>query len=683
MKKILVIDDKKNDILTLKALLEEIILYCKVLIANSGKEGLRIAKSESLDAILLDIVMPEMDGFEVCKILKSDEKTKHIPIIIISAIFLDSKSKIKSLKLGACAFLSKPINTAEFSAQVNSMLRIKEAEDNLREEKCALEKLVAERIKEINESEAKFQSFMDTANDLMFITDKDSNITYVNKAGIDILGYSEEDFNKMPFIQILTKESCENDFKPNWNKFLQEGKILIDITFKACNNKKIYGTVNAVAVFDDDGNFAGCRAVFHNLNERIYSEKIQKVLYNISNAVNTSENLNILVSYIKEQLNTIIDTTNFYIALYNSETDEFTVPFFVDEKINIKKFPAGKSLTAYVLKTKKPILAKEPDFQRLEKEGELELLFGVRSKVWLGVPLIVKENVIGVLGVLSYSDQNAFNEKDMKVLEIASHQISISIERKKIEDELKIALEKANESDQLKSAFLSAMSHELRTPLNAIIGFSELIDEDIPTEYLMDFVKDINNSGNHLLNIVEDILDVTLLISGEVEINQKEYYLDSLMEKLHKAAKDEQKKLEKNHIDLRFNKPQNEKKSKIYADFSKIKQIFINLIKNALKFTHQGHIEYGYVTDNIENESLLKFYVKDTGIGIAKEKQKLIFDVFRQGDDSHTRKYEGTGVGLSISKKLTELFGGNISVESKVGVGSTFTFSIPYEKIKE
>ena len=683
MKKVLVIDDNKIDLITFTTLLETIIPDCKVLLAESGKKGLKIAKSELPDAILLDIVMPEMDGYETCKILKSDEKTKHIPIIIVSANYFDTKSRVKSLKLGADAFLSKPIDTAEFSAQVNSMLRIKAAEDKLREEKCVLEKLVAERINEIHESEEKFQSFMDTANDLMFISDKDSNITYVNKAGIDILGYSEDDFNKMPFTQILTKESFENDFKPNWNKFLQEGKILIDTTFKTRNNKKIYGTVNAVAIFDDDENFAGCRAVFHNLNERIYSEKIQKVLYNISNAVNTSENLNILISYIKEQLNTIIDTTNFYVALYDSETDEFTVPFFVDEKINVKRFPAGKSMTAYVFKTKKPILAKEPDFQRLEKEGKLELLFGVRSQVWLGVPLIGKENVIGVLGVQSYINQNAFNEKDMKVLEIASHQISISIERKKAEDELKIALEKAKESDRLKSAFLSAMSHELRTPLNAIIGFSELIDEDTPTEDLIDFIKTINNSCNHLLNIVEDIFDVTLIISGEVGINKKEYDLDSLMEKLHKAAKDEQEKLEKNHIDLRFNKPQNEKKLKIYTDFFKFKQIFINLIKNALKFTHEGYIEYGYLIDNIENESILKFYVKDTGIGIAEDKHDLIFNIFRQIDDSHTRKYEGTGVGLTISKKLTELLGGNISVESKEGVGSTFSFSIPYKKLEE
>lgn len=682
MKKVLVIDDKKIDLVTFKALLEEIIPDCKVLIANSGKEGLGIAKSESLDAILLDIVMSEMDGFEVCKILKSDEKTKHIPIIIISAIYLDEKSKVKSLKLGAGAFLSKPINTAEFSAQVNSMLRIKEAEDKLREEKIALEKLVAERIKEVNESEAKFQSFMDTANDLMFISDKDSNITYVNKAGVDILGYSVEEFKKMSFTQIFTKEALEKDFKPNWNRFLQEGKILIDTTFKTRNNKKIFGTVNAVAIFKENENFIGCRAVFHNLTERIYSEKIQKVLYNISNAVNTSENLNILVSYIKEQLDTIIDTTNFYVALYESETDMFTVPFFVDEKVNVEIFPAGKSMTAYVLKTKKPLLAKEPDFQRLEKEGKLEL-FGVRSKIWLGVPLIVKENVIGVLAVQSYTNENAYNEKDMKVLEIASHQISISIERKKAEDELKIALEKAKESDRLKSAFLSTMSHELRTPLNAIIGFSELIDENSPIEDIMDFIKTIRNSGDHLLEIVEDIFDVTLIVSGEIKINKKEYDLSSFMEEIYKAAKNEQEKLDKKCIKLCFNKPQKDKKLNLVTDFNKLKQIFINLIKNALKFTQEGFVEYGYMTDTLDCKPMLKFYVKDTGIGIAKEKQKLIFDIFRQVDDSHTRKYEGTGVGLTISKKLIELFGGNISVESKEGVGSTFTFSIPYKKLED
>ncbi|MBI9037286.1 MAG: response regulator [Bacteroidales bacterium] len=682
MKKVLVIDDCENDLLTFNNLLETIIPNCKVFLAESGKKGLDIAKSKSPDVIILDIVMPVMDGFEVCKILKADEKTRNIPIIILSANYFDTNIKVKSLKLGADVFLSKPINNSEFSAQVNSMLRIKAAEDQLRNEKSVLEKLVAERIKQYHESEAKFQSFMDTAKDLMFISDKDSNINYVNKAGIEVLGYSEEEFKKMSLTQIFTKDALENNFQQNRDKLIKEGEIVIDTTLKTHKNKEIHGTLNTVAIFDDDGKFTGCRTVFHNLNERIYSEKIHKVLYDISNAVNTSENLNILISYIKEQLDTVIDTTNFYVALYDSEKDEFNVPFFVDERINVKTFPASKSMTAYVFKTKKPILAKESDFQRLEKEGKLEM-FGVRSKVWLGVPLIGKENVIGVLATQSYNNQNAYNINDMKVLEIASHQISISIERKQVEDNLKLALEKAEESDRLKSVFLSTMSHELRTPLNAIIGFSELIDENTPLDSIIDFTKTINDGGNHLLEIVEDIFDVTLILSGEIKINKKEFDLDFFMEEIFKSAKNEKEKIDNKNIDLRFKKPQNETKLKLFTDFNKLKQIFINLIINALKFTHQGFVECGYFIETIDGNLMLKFYVKDTGIGIAKEKQNLIFEVFRQADDSHTRKYEGTGVGLTISKKLTEIFGGNISVDSEEGIGSTFTFSIPYEKLKE
>ncbi len=682
MKKVLVIDDSEVDLLTFNNLLETIIPNCKVFLAESGKKGLEIAKSEFPDVIILDIVMPILDGFEVCKILKTDKKTRNIPIIILSANYFDTNSKVKSLKLGADVFLTKPINTAEFSAQVNSMLRIKAAEDELRNEKSVLEKLVTERIKQFHESEAKFQSFMDTANDLMFISDKDLNIIYVNKAGINILGYTEEEFKKMSFTQIFTKDAFENNFKPNWDNLLKEGEIVIDTTFKTRNNKEIYGTLNTVAIFNDDGKFTGCRAVFHNLNERIYSEKIQKILYNISNAVNTSENLNSFLFYIKEQLCAIIDTSNFFVALYDRESDGFTIPFVIDEKINIKTLPAGKSMTAYVFKTRKSLLAKEADFARLEKEGKVEIV-GEPSKVWLGVPLIGKEKVIGVLAIQNYNNQDAYNEKDMKMLEIVSHQISVSIERKQAEDNLKVALEKANESDRLKSVFLATMSHELRTPLNAIIGFAELIDENTSNEDLMDFINTIRNSGNHLLEVIEDIFDVTLIASGEIDMKKKEYELNYFMDELHKAAKDEQEKIDKQHIDLRFKKPQKETTLKIYTDLRKFKQIFINLIKNAMKFTNEGHVEYGYSTEVIENKSMLKFYIKDTGIGIAEDKQKLIFEAFRQVDDSLTRKYEGTGVGLTISKKLTEIFGGNISVESKKGVGSTFTFSIPYKKFEE
>ena len=131
-------------------------------------------------------------------------------------------------------------------------------------------------------------------------------------------------------------------------------------------------------------------------------------------------------------------------------------------------------------------------------------------------------------------------------------------------------------------------------------------------------------------------------------------------------------------IEIRFKPCENYKDLLVYSDHLKLKQILIHLLNNALKFTHEGYIEYGFSIENINNESLLKFFVKDTGIGISNEKQKLIFDIFRQADDSDTRNYDGLGVGLTISKRLTEFLGGKMWLESEEGKGSTFYFTLPY-----
>ncbi len=261
-----------------------------------------------------------------------------------------------------------------------------------------------------------------------------------------------------------------------------------------------------------------------------------------------------------------------------------------------------------------------------------------------------------------------------------SHDIS---ERKQAEIELKAALEKATESDRLKSTFLAAMSHELRTPLNAIIGFSDLVDESLPVETIVGFAKTINLSGNHLLSIINDLFDITLIESGETKIQKEEILLQLVLNNVHDIIEAEQQKTDKRNIVLNMIIPLGYSELVVSTDESKLKQVLINLLKNALKFTHEGHIDYGYSIETEQGKPILKFFVKDTGIGIAKDKQEIIFDVFRQVEDSLARAYGGAGIGLSIARKLTEILGGKIWVESEKEKGSTFYFTIPFDEHKE
>ena len=411
--------------------------------------------------------------------------------------------------------------------------------------------------------------------------------------------------------------------------------------------------------------------------ERKRRELVQKIIYNSSIAVDTSDSLAGLVDYIKTQIGLLFDTTNFFAAFYEEETDSISLPYHNDQKDVITKFPAGKTLTKHVIKTQKPILVTKEQIAELEKIGLIET-FGNKAEVWLGVPLIVKGKITGIFAVQSYEDENAYDLDDMDMFEFIARQVSISIERKKVEQDLKAAYLKAKESDRLKSTFLATMSHELRTPLNAVIGFSEMMQGELESTKIPEYAGIINNSGLHLLEIIEDIFDITLLESGEVKVSKSEFVIKSLLDDIRIMLYVEKEKMEKQALEIRYNPSFEIEELTINTDKSKLKQILVNLLKNALKFTLQGYIEYGFHAEIVNGHQVILFYVKDSGIGIREEDKEIIFDNFRQVDDTNTRLFGGTGIGLSVARKYSEMLGGKIWVESTYGVGSTFYFTIPH-----
>ena len=248
-------------------------------------------------------------------------------------------------------------------------------------------------------------------------------------------------------------------------------------------------------------------------------------------------------------------------------------------------------------------------------------------------------------------------------------------DQKRMQDELVYAKEKAEESDRLKSAFLANMSHEIRTPLNSIIGFSQLLaDPDFEAEQKEEFIKTIVDNGNSLLVIITDIMDFSMLEARQIKIQKEEISTKMFLNEL---LNDFGNKADERGIELRLDKSSDSPDVIIENDSYRIKQVFNNLIGNALKFTHEGYIEIGYKVTN----EMVEFHVKDTGIGIAPEFHQAIFERFRQVDTAKTRKYGGNGLGLAISKNLVELLGGNIWVESEQDKFSQFSFTIPIRKV--
>jgi len=252
---------------------------------------------------------------------------------------------------------------------------------------------------------------------------------------------------------------------------------------------------------------------------------------------------------------------------------------------------------------------------------------------------------------------------------------------KKQERELIKAKEDAEENNRLKTSFLQNMSHEIRTPLNAICGFSEFLNKpEFSKEKQDNFVAIIQNSSQQLLSIVSDVLTISSLETKQEKVNTGTVCINHVLSNLLVIFK--QQAINKN-ISF-YVKPQlNDNQSEIYTDKTKIIQVLTNLLSNALKFTPEGFIEFGYNLKTGKTSAELEFYVKDSGIGISQENHEKIFERFRQADLSTNIKYGGTGLGLAISKGFVELLGGKIWVQSVPAKGSVFYFTIPYLPVKE
>jgi len=262
-----------------------------------------------------------------------------------------------------------------------------------------------------------------------------------------------------------------------------------------------------------------------------------------------------------------------------------------------------------------------------------------------------------------------------KVIEGFIFQCSIALYRQHMEAELRKAKKEAEESDKLKSAFLANMSHEVRTPMNGIMGLAHLlVNPEVEGETKQEYANLILNSGNVLISLLDDIMDVSRIEAHQVVASKENFRLNELIRELHGFFSTELEVMGKKVLDLSYTLDLDDASSIIRTDRVKLRQILVNLLSNALKFTDTGRIEFGY---KLQHDQSLLFYVSDTGIGISPEKQKSIFERFVQADNSLSRHFGGSGLGLSICKGFVDLLGGKIWVDSVPNQGAKFYFTLP------
>jgi len=294
----------------------------------------------------------------------------------------------------------------------------------------------------------------------------------------------------------------------------------------------------------------------------------------------------------------------------------------------------------------------------------------------MAVPLVVGGELIGVLDVQS-DERNRFDDEDVKIKTILADQVAVAVRNAEAFDRERRTIERLREVDRLKQEFLANMSHELRTPLNSIIGYSEVLIDGVDGELSEEAVEDVQaiyGSGKHLLNIINEILDLAKIEAGQMQLLRKPMQLTDVLEDIVHSS---QILAKKKGVDLRI-----EQKSSlglISADKVRMNQIMLNLVSNAVKFTEQGEVVVSYGT--VENKACV--WVQDTGIGMSAADLEVIFERFRQADGSSTRRAGGTGLGLTITRQLIEMHGGEIFVQSELDKGTTLWFLLPLMDVPE
>jgi PAS domain S-box-containing protein len=499
---------------------------------------------------------------------------------------------------------------------------------------------ITDRIKAEQRNRIMSQLLL-SLNDAVVLTDENGNILEVNDAFCRITGYSKDEvIGKNPRI-LKSGLHDANFYKEMWNSILTKGYWKGEIINKKKNGEFYFALLSISSIKDEVHGLTYYLGIQSDITERKKAE--EQIRYQ----ANLLENVNDAI---------IAADLNYRITSWNKAAEKM-YGYKAEEVI-------GKEISE-VVKVEFPGLTREQVRQILQEKGfwQGEAIhynrFGEKIYVSSSLSIIrdINGNPIGTVGI----------NRDITEQKKAEGKLKLYAEQ------LEIANAQLQELNKLKSEFLANTSHELRTPLNSIIGFLNLIKEGLyeSKEEMMQFVDNALMSARHLLNIINDILDIAKIEAGKLELTIEDVEVSELLQEVwtlsHVQA--EQKKLE-----YRMIYP--EKPIFIRGDRNRLKQILLNLIGNSIKFTHKGGITVK--AEVFEEKGHCQFSVIDTGIGISKEKQAKLFQKFVQADGTTTRKYGGTGLGLAITKSLVEMMGGVIELFSEgEGKGTTVTFTIP------
>ena len=624
-------------------------------VAKSLTQGLELVSATSFDVILLDLTLPDSFGLDTFK--KVAEKVGDTPIVVLTGVE-DDKVGLNAMKLGAQDFLVKgKVKGKGLRRSINYSVE----RNKLHKELSENARMLRERTAELLVEKVKLAEAQKLARIGSWEWDINSNIITWSDELYELYGVEKEGFNATfeAFLNIVHVEDREMTQNVIQESLANHEPFNFYHRIVHSNGEVRIMHSRGEVIPNEEGRPAMMMGTGQDITERVQEEEMEK----LATAATKSYNSVIIadsegeVQWVNEGFTELTGYTLEQIK--SSKSSLFKI-------IGSNKFQKNKSFNDIII-NKKPVSFERADYTRegkkywvittitpvIGKNGEVERIISIDSDITL---------------------RKEMEEDLVKANQIAEHSL---MKGNKALDELMKAKKQLEESMKVKEQFLANMSHEIRTPMNAIIGFTDLI---LKTKLLPDqkqYIDAIKAAGADLIVIINDILDFSKIQSGKVSFEQIKFSIKQLFGTLTDLMKQRanEKQLEIiTHVDDRV--PEH-----LVGDPTRLNQVFLNLVGNAIKFTEKGQVKVSVELLNEDEDSVqLKFAVSDTGIGIPKDKLHDIFEGFTQANSDTTRKYGGTGLGLTIVKQLVELQNGKIEVNSKVGEGSTFSFELTFQK---
>jgi len=678
---ILLVDDHPENLLALEALLSN--LGQNLVRAESGIEALRLLLHHEFALILLDVDMPAINGFETAELIRQRDRSRHTPIIFLTAINKTEQHVFKGYQLGAVDYLTKPFVPEVLRSKVVAFVELHKKTEEVKRQTKLLQQMNAEL-----ESEKNFMStVLDTADSIIVVLDPDENIVRASRAFERILGYSLQEIKGRPLSSFFISSGPWGDLDQAENYWSAKdgGSRLIAWSKTSLGERNGSGIHSIITGNDiterkraEEQRMQFIRAEAARLEAEVAERRSTFLAEASTMLASTLDYEKTLINISRLAIPTFADWCFVYLALEGKEISSALIAHsdpekeFLAQQVEIRPEELSGTLPVVrVFQTGTPELFADLSDEELrntvkdEEKFQALVQLGLRSAVV--VPIPGRHSVLGVIGFVSQK-ADRYTSAELIFAQELARRISLALENARLYRE-------AQEANRAKDEFLATLSHELRTPLNAILGWTQILRakrlDEVTTNRAFEAIE---RNAKAQAELIEDMLDVSRIITGRLRLDMKPVGLPAAVE----AALDSVKPAA-DAKDVRMECHLEPDCGLIMGDAHRLQQIVWNLLSNAVKFTPPG----GQVKVTLRRvDSEIKLTVSDTGKGISPHFLPYVFERFRQAETMVNRTSTGLGLGLSIARHLVELHGGVIEASSEgEGRGATFTVTFPFREI--